>query len=51
MLLKYSVQLDSPLGFAVERQHVTLTVKDEAQANEHLDLVALKGTILSVRIV
>jgi hypothetical protein len=51
MLLRYSVQLDSPLGFAVERQHVTLTVKDEAHANAILDLVALKGTILEVSLV
>ena len=51
MLLSYSVQLDSPLAFAVERQHITLTVKDEAQANEVLDLVAQKGTILEVRLV
>lgn len=51
MILSYSVQLNSPLGFAVERQHVTMNVPNEEYANEYLDLIAQKGTILEVRLV
>lgn len=51
MILSYSVQLDSPLGFAVERQHVTISVPSEEYANEYLDLIAKRGTILEVSLV
>ena len=51
MLLTYSVEMNNPLYFSVERNHVTLPVKDEAHANAILDLVALKGTILEVILV
>ena len=48
--LKYSVELDTnPLyPLSVERSHTTLTVPSEQYANEYLDLVSLRGTILEV---
>ena len=48
--LKYSVELDTnPLyPLSVERSHTTLTVPSEQYANEYLDLVAQRGTILEV---
>lgn len=48
--LSYSVEFDTnPLyPLSVERSHTTLSVPSEKYANEYLDLVALKGTILEV---
>ena len=48
--LSYSVELDTnPLyPLSVERSHTTLVVPSEQYANEYLDLVALRGTILEV---
>jgi hypothetical protein len=48
--LKYSVELDTnPLyPLSVERSHATLTVPSEQYANEYLELVAQRGTILEV---
>lgn len=48
--LSYSVELDTnPLyPLSVERSHATLTVPSEQYANEYLELVAKRGTILEV---
>jgi hypothetical protein len=48
--LSYSVELDTnPLyPLSVERSHTTLTVPSEQYANEYLELVAKRGTILEV---
>lgn len=48
--LSYSVEFDTnPLyPLSVERSHATLTVPSEQYANEYLELVAKRGTILEV---
>jgi hypothetical protein len=48
--LSYSIELDTnPLyPLSVERSHTTLTVPSEEYANEYLELVAKRGTILEV---
>jgi len=48
--LSYSVELNTnPLyPLSVERSHTTLVVPSEQYANEYLELVANRGTILEV---
>jgi len=48
--LSYSVELDTnPLyPLSTERSHTTLTVPSEEYANDYLELVAKRGTILEV---